>query len=91
MRLSDLKALIAEIEAKKITEDPMIDFYVSRPEVQQVRREESEQFVNFDLDLNAIQSVATEHMVRHCAANLKTVYVDGDFTLPLIVAPFYKA
>ena len=89
MKLSELKALVAALEAAKTTEDPLVNFWISRGCLQPVGPKETELFVNFDLDLNAILSKEREHQVVTCEKP-DTVYALGDYTLPLKVTPFYS-
>lgn len=94
MRLSDLKALVAEIEAKKTTDDPKIYFWIHRSNDKPGPRE-SDCFINYTLDLNAIAGSVNEHKIIGPKSGHKgmtvcdTVYEPGDFTFPLTVSPFY--
>lgn len=88
MRLSELKALIAQIEAEtlSINPDPTIHFWHTRgPHLTEIGLGDGESFVDFDIDTT---HEMREHRIGH--TDSQVAQVRGDFTLPLVKVPFYK-
>lgn len=88
MKLSQLKQLIADVEAARVegNPDPDVQFWVPRTERHPpAGRLESYSFIDFEID-------ASDEMKAHRidAVCRDVVQQRGDFTLPLIVVPFYQ-
>ncbi len=92
MKLSDLKKYVEAIEAAKSEKnsDPDVRFYVHREE-KNIKRFvaagplDACYFVDFIIDES---QEARDHKI--CAISKDTEQTDGDFTIPLLIAPFYK-
>lgn len=90
MKLSQLEALIHAVRARSheypSNPDPDIRFWITRtPRLLAAGSHESEQFVEFDIDWS-------EEVINHriCAAAPNVKQGKGDYTIPLLVVPFYK-
>lgn len=76
MKLSDLKKVVEAIEANKITEDPVVDFWASFKDIPQGY------MIDFEINYKTFLAEPTDDMV-----NIKGSHEIGDFCLPLKVIP----
>ena len=89
MKLSQLKEMIAHIEAN-LTQfpsnpDPDIQFWVQRTENHpKAGPMEADQFIDYTIDMSDTYKA---HRVDAVAPNV--FQKPGDYTIPLLVAPFY--
>lgn len=86
MKLSELKAYIAEIEAMSPNNDPDISFWIERKEGwPQAGEKDSHCFIDFEIDRS---DDLKQHKIEGSCKD--TIQTKGDFTIPLMVVPFYK-
>ena len=78
MKLSDLKKVVEAIEANKVTEDPVVDFWIE----QAFLPKGGLPLVDFEIDYETFLATPTDDMVD--AQGLREI---GDFRLPLKVIP----
>ena len=90
MKLSDMKAMLAAIEANtyETNPDPDIAFWIRRyhgsERLDEVREKESDFFLDFVIDGS---SPITNHRIDAISKPIRQV--KGDFTIPLLRANFY--
>lgn len=88
MRLSDLKRIVAEIEAETVAynPDPDITFWLPRrPELVEPGPNDSVSFIE-----TKINEAAPMCENRVLGTAIRVVQVNGDFTIPLMTVPFYR-
>lgn len=76
MKLSDLKKVVEAIEANKVTEDPVVDFWIPFKDIPQGY------MIDFEINYKTFLAEPTDDMV-----NIKGSHEIGDFCIPLKVIP----
>lgn len=92
MKLSALKALVADMEANVIPEnpDPTVEFWVVRDLIEEPTERDSQHFLQFSLETNKAPVGAKYHQVWKSPDNMKMMASAGDFHLPAVPVPVYR-
>jgi len=92
MKLSELKDLVANIEAAALVTnpDPDIQFWVPRMRIKDEEVKESQHFVQFEPRVGIAGVEVQHHRVCVSPDNLAVLAKLGDFHIPASVMPFYR-
>lgn len=91
MRLSELKALVAEMEENIMNPenpDPDVRFWMPRPKGLPAGPKQTSSFIEFTISLTPDSAELMNHMVN--GITLGCIPQLGDFSIPVTMVDFYK-